>query len=253
MFPAYRMTFMSDIRLFEVGGCVRDDLLGVTSKDVDFAVEAPSFEAMEAHILAQGMRIFQRKPEFLTIRAGVPKSHPLRKRCSDADFVMCRRDGASLDGRRPESVSPGTIFDDLARRDFTVNAIARDPDGALLDPHGGAEDLRARLLRFVGDGETRIREDALRILRGLRFSITKGLTIDEPHLFNDPAMVSLLDRQTADGRFAVATDRIRGELDKAFAFDTLATLVALESLPNLRSVIFSREGLSLSATMRKRK
>ena len=252
----HRMTFMNKhgIRLWEVGGCVRDDLLGSTSKDVDFAVEAPSFAAMEAHIQGQGLKIFLSKPEFLTIRAGVPKGHPLRARCSDADFVLCRRDGVSLDGRRPESVTAGTIFDDLARRDFTINAIARCAEsGELLDPHHGREDLQARILRFVGDGETRIREDALRILRGLRFSVTKGLAIAEPRLFNDPAMVALLDRRTADGRFAVATDRIRGELDKAFAFDTLGTLLALESLPNLRAGIFSREDLSLSATMQKRK
>lgn len=250
------MTSMKNhgIKLFEVGGCVRDDLLGLSSKDVDFAVQALSFEQMERHIVRMGLKIFMRKPEFLTIRAGVPKGHALRERCSDADFVLCRKDGASLDGRRPESVQAGTIFDDLARRDFRMNAMCRDPfTGQILDPHGGQADIEARRLNFVGDGETRIREDALRILRGLRFSVTKGLRIVEPHLFNDPEMVSLLDRRTSEGKFAVATDRIRGELDKAFAFDTLGTLLALENLPNLRSVVFSREGISLSATMRKRK
>ena len=165
------------------------------------------------------------------------------------------RTAPSLDGRRPESVQAGTIFDDLARRDFRMNAMCaaiRSP-ARYLTPTGGQADIEARRLNFVGDGETRIREDALRILRGLRFSVTKGLRIVEPHLFNDPEMVSLLDRRTSEGKFAVATDRIRGELDKAFAFDTLGTLLALENLPNLRSVVFSREGISLSATMRKRK
>ena len=201
---------------------------------------------MQAEIESQGLKIFLSKPEFLTIRAGVPKGHALRSRCKDADFVLCRKDGPTSDGRRPEFVEAGTIFDDLARRDFTVNAIARCAEtGEIIDPHGGRADLESRTLDFVGDGEERIREDALRLLRGVRFSITKGLTILAPHLFNDPKLVALLP--------PVSTERVRDELDKMFAFDTLETLRALEFLPNLRDVVFSRPGLSLSATMKARK
>ena len=233
------------VKLFEVGGCVRDGLLGLKSKDVDFAVEAPSFEVMEEHIAGMGLKIFLSKPEFLTIRAGVPKGHWLRERCSDADFVLCRKDGPSTDGRRPDFVEPGTIFDDLARRDFTVNAIARDPvTGELIDPHDGADDLRMRLLRFVGDGEQRIKEDGLRILRGVRFSLTKGLAIDEPWLFNSEL--------TGQQLLGVATERIRDELNKMLAFDTRRTLVILEQFPHLRDAIFDRQDLSLEATQRKR-
>ena len=237
---------MTEIRLYEVGGCVRDELLGVASKDVDYAVEAPSFEAMEAYIKAEGLNIFLSKPEFLTIRAGVPKGHKLRERCKDADFVLCRVDGPSADGRRPEFVEAGTILDDLARRDFTVNAIARCvKTNELLDPHGGRDDLEARLLRFVGNGADRIQEDALRILRGVRFSITKGLTLDDPWLFNAPSSVDRLP--------GVSTERVREELNKMFAFDTLKTLQVFEDFPNLRDVVFSRPGLSLMATMKARK
>lgn len=230
------------IRLFEVGGCVRDELLGLASKDVDFAVEAPSFEAMEEHIKAEGLKIFLSKPEFLTIRAGVPKGHKLRERCKDADFVLCRKDGPTADGRRPEFVEPGTIFDDLARRDFTVNAIARCVEsGELIDPHGGQDALRLRLLEFVGDGEERIKEDALRILRGIRFSITKGLTIGEPFLFNDHIPES------------VSTERVREELNKMLAHDTMAALKIFEDFPILRESVFRRPDLSLEATMKKRR
>lgn len=232
------------IRLFEVGGCVRDELLGVTSKDVDFAVEAQSFESMRRHIERVGLKIFLSKPEFLTIRAGVPKGHPLRERCKDADFVLCRKDGPSTDGRRPDSVEAGTILDDLARRDFTVNAIARCVEtGDLLDPHGGVEDLKARTLRFVGNAEERIDEDGLRILRGLRFSLTKGLRIANPGVFDSKA----------DMLESVSTERVREELNKMLAFNTLQTLLMLQAFSHVRAAIFSRDGLSLDATMKRRK
>lgn len=236
------------IKLWEVGGCVRDDILGVPTKDIDFAVEAPSFEAMEAHILAEGMRIFQTKREFLTIRAGVPKEHPLRARCKDADFVLCRRDGVSTDGRRPDSVSAGSILDDLARRDLTVNALARCPiTGSVLDPHGGISDLESRIIRFVGDAMRRIDEDGLRVLRALRFSITKVMKFA-------PETAEALSSDLATERLAgCSTERIMGELNKMFACDTLATLALLESFPGIREACFSRPGLSIGATMKKRK
>jgi len=233
------------VRLYEVGGCVRDELLGLSSKDVDFAVEAPSYQAMEDHINAMGLKIYLSKPEFLTIRAGVPVGHALRERCRDADFVLCRKDGPSVDGRRPESVEAGTILDDLARRDLTVNAIARCVEsGELLDPHGGAEDLKRREIHFVGDAMTRIREDGLRILRALRFSLTKGLTIIDGDVLNSAESFILLR--------SVSTERIQQELDKMFAHDTLKTLLLLEDYPNVRDAVFSRDGLSLMATMKKR-
>ena len=235
------------IRMFEVGGCIRDELLGRSSKDVDFAVEAPSFEAMEDHIRAEGMKIWLSRPEFLTIRAGVPKSHKLRERCkgSGVDFVLCRKDGPTLDGRRPQFVEPGTIFDDLRRRDFTVNAMARCAEtGEIIDPHGGKEDLEARLLRFVGDGAERINEDGLRVLRGLRFSVTKGLTIHAPELFDDQEMTDKLR--------SVSTERIKDELNKMFAFSTPMTLEILQRFARVAEAAFDRPDFSLMATMRKR-
>src|SRR5687768_11467708 len=106
---------MTDIRFFRVGGCVRDELLGIESKDIDFAVEADSFEAMRDAVHARCSKVFLETPEFLTIRGLDPD-------IGAVDFVLCRKDGPTKDGRRPEFVEPGTILDDLARRDFTVNA-----------------------------------------------------------------------------------------------------------------------------------
>jgi len=241
------MRMTDTIKLFEVGGCVRDALLGVQSKDVDFAVVAPSFEAMEAHIVAMGLKIFISKPEFVTIRAGVPKGHELRSRCKDADFVLCRKDGPSTDGRRPDFVETGSLEDDLRRRDFTVNALARGLDGELIDLFDGVADLESRTLRFVGDPMKRIGEDGLRVLRGFRFMITKGLTADQETM---RALTSVL---AVEKLACVSIERIRDEIEKMVLHDTLAAMKLLASVPgDLQRAIF-RSGLRLSATLKGKK
>jgi tRNA nucleotidyltransferase/poly(A) polymerase len=233
------------IKLFEVGGAVRDELMGLQSKDVDFAVEAPSFGAMKAHLLSEGFKIFVEKEEFVTIRAAVPQGHKLRERTRDADFVLCRKDGPTADGRRPEFVEAGTLADDLARRDFTMNAIARDPfTGAIIDPHGGVEDIKARTLRFVGDPMERIREDGLRVLRGLRFNITKRLRVDPTTLD------ALHSPEAADMLSCVSIERVREEIEKMFAFDTKQALILFSCLPTLTVEAIFRGGLRLSATLK---
>jgi tRNA nucleotidyltransferase (CCA-adding enzyme) len=201
------------VKVFQVGGAVRDKLLGLKSKDIDFAVEASSFEAMHKHVQSTCKQIFLIKPEFLTIRALHPK-------LGAVDFVMCRKDGAYSDGRRPNTVEPGTIFDDLARRDFTVNAMAIDEAGNLIDPHNGQQDLEDRLLRCVGLASDRFNEDALRILRAMRFSITKDLKLSAgiQAVLREPEIwVPKLE--------SVSTERKREELHKCFAHSTPETLL----------------------------
>lgn len=237
------MTTTTTTERFEVGGCVRDSLMGADSKDVDFVCIAPSFEAMRSDLIREGFTIWQERPEFVTIRAGVPEGHVLRERTKDADFVLARKDGPTADGRRPEFVEPGTLADDLARRDFTVNAIARAADGTLTDPFGGVADIESRTLRFVGDPSERIREDGLRVLRGLRFMVTKGFQPEAvtAMALSGPLAVEMLS--------AVSVERIREEVERMAAFDTLATLDVLARLsPAMRSAIF-RDGLRLSATL----
>lgn len=234
------------IKVYEVGGAVRDGLLGLRSKDVDFAVEAPSFAAMLAYIESDlGLKVFLAKEEFLTIRAGVPVGHKLRERCKDADFVLCRKDGPTLDGRRPQFVEPGTILDDLARRDFTVNAIARDPfTGDLIDPHGGAADIETRTLRFVGDAQTRIREDGLRVMRAFRFVVTKGFAME------DLTHWAVRSQVAVEMLSCVSVERIREELDKMFTHNTMAALDMIASFHrDLQTAIF-RGGLRLAPTLK---
>jgi tRNA nucleotidyltransferase (CCA-adding enzyme) len=241
------MTDMTKTEFFEVGGCVRDDLLGVESNDVDFTVVGPStFEAMETELVGMGFQVFTTNPEFVTVRAMVPESMPeLRARTKVADFVLARKDGASSDGRRPDFVEPGTLMDDLARRDFTVNAMARGLDGELVDPFDGVRDLCSHTLRFVGDPMTRLREDGLRMLRGFRFMVTKDL---EPDGF---AMAALGSDEAATLLRSVSKERMVMELDKMFKFDTLATLELLVSLPVHTVEAMFPEGLRLSPTLKK--
>src|ERR1035438_8197642 len=103
------------IKCYQVGGFVRDRLLGVKSKDLDYAVECADYPTMLRWIQSQG-KVYLEQPEFWTVRAHIGKL--------PADYVLCRKDGQYGDGRRPDSVSVGTLLDDLARRDFSVNAIA---------------------------------------------------------------------------------------------------------------------------------
>lgn len=243
---AERFTF------FEVGGAVRDAFLGVDSKDVDFTVVATGFDTVDdaftaflAHLDAEGFRVFESRPAFLTVRARVPEGHPLAARTDVADFVMARRDGVSSDGRRPDFVEAGSLADDLARRDFTVNAMAMTVDGALVDPHGGKDDLRAMTLRFVGDPMDRVREDGLRVLRAFRFMVTKGFTPTAD------TMAVLVSEEAAAMLGRVSAERVRDEVDKMFTVDTLGTLALMADLPaHTREAMF-RDGVRLAATMKK--
>jgi len=235
---------MSGICFYEVGGCIRDEFMGLKSKDVDFTVVAPSFDAMRSELVDRGFTIWEERPEFGTIRAGVPKDDILRARTKDADFVLARKDGPSSDGRRPDFVEPGDLIDDLARRDFTVNSIARSVQGEIIDPFGGRADIEDRILRFVGDPEERIREDGLRVIRGFRFMVMKGLT---PTPFTARALVSHI---AIDMLAGVAIERVQQELDRMFKFDTIATMEVLAHgmPPEMVDVIF-RDGLRLGATL----
>ncbi len=236
------------MEMYLVGGIVRDMILGIRSKDHDFSVILPEgtiepFSVMRNNLIDRGVEIFVETDEFLTIRgrfARDDKDYP----GVAADFVLARKESTESDGRRPDAVEPGTLLDDLSRRDFTVNAMALMADGELIDPFDGQEDLRDRTLRFVGDPMTRIREDALRVMRALRFSVTKGfiMALETEEAICDPAVPILLSR--------ISEDRRSEELSKMFTFDTEASLDALASIPTgLRGAIFSGR-VRLDSTLR---
>jgi tRNA nucleotidyltransferase (CCA-adding enzyme) len=141
-----------------VGGCVRDRLLGRPLKDVDIATSARPEEvsALFAHTIPTGIR----HGTVTVVHQG--KSY---------EVTTYRMESGYSDGRRPDTVNyVGDIAEDLARRDFTVNAIAVDLSGACIDPFQGRRDLALRFIRCVGDPRQRFAEDALRMLRAIRFA-----------------------------------------------------------------------------------
>lgn len=260
---------MTTINLHTVGGIVRDNLLGIRSKDVDMSVTIPNeiglsidqgFGIMRDTLVKAGVTIWEDRPEFLTIRGGVAKDHPLAQFGSkDLDFVLARRDGPSRDGRRPDFVVVGSLADDLNRRDFTVNAMARkvgslDAEGEftaspdvchIIDPHRGIEDLANMTLRFVGDPMTRIAEDGLRVMRALRFVVTKGFTMASE------TRDAIEDVRSAVLLTSVSEERREGELSRMLGTNTLGTLDLFRTLPpHLMEAMFSGR-VRLAATLRK--
>lgn len=149
-----------------VGGCVRDRLLGIATKDIDIATSARPEEVA---------RLF---PDVRFVGASFGVSL-VRLGGFSFEVATFRRDGRYLDHRHPESVSYGTIEDDAARRDFTCNALFHDPiEDRTIDLVGGVADLKAGVLRAVGEPGKRFREDALRLLRAIRFATRLGFEIE---------------------------------------------------------------------------
>jgi tRNA nucleotidyltransferase/poly(A) polymerase len=130
---------------------------------------------MEKWMTDQGFTIFLSVPEMFTIRAKFPTDHKFAK--LDADFVMARKEVGYIEGTRRPILELGTLEDDLMRRDFTLNAMAEDVDGNIIDLFNGQEDLQMKLLRTPLDAKITMMDDPLRILRAIRFSITKGFLI----------------------------------------------------------------------------
>jgi tRNA nucleotidyltransferase/poly(A) polymerase len=238
----------------EVGGAVRDKFLGLDSKDVDFVAvpeNADTFLNADAafmflctHLKEQGFKVFLETPEFFTVRAQVPDGHPLKERTNVSDFVLARKDSKSSDGRRPDFVLPGTLMDDLRRRDFSVNAMAI-LNGELIDPFGGKQDLENNLLKFVGDPIERITEDGLRVMRALRFFVTKGFDIDADtwDAVNSDFAAEMLHK--------VSIERIRDELEKMFIADTTLSMQLLADVRSKMKEAIFRDGLRLMPTLKK--
>lgn len=176
------------------GGCVRDSLLGRRPSDWDIASSASPEEvlALFPRCVPTGI-----KHGTVTVLSGG----------GSVEVTSFRAEGGYSDHRRPDSVSFGCPLEaDLARRDLTVNAMAMDAAGEITDPFGGRDDLRRRLLRCVGEPERRFDEDALRMLRTVRFSAQLGFEIEPRTLEAIRALAHL-----ASG---LSAERVRDELLK---------------------------------------
>lgn len=242
---------------YEVGGKVRDELLGLQSKDIDY-VAVPNinefitsdsyitstieqlFLNLKEFLLKEGYQIFLETPSCYTIRAKFPKGHI--NEGIVADFVLARKEIGYKEGTREPIVVPGTLYDDLERRDFTVNAIAKDINGVLYDPFNGQQDLKDRVLRTPIKGEITFSDDPLRLLRAIRFAITKDFIIDDSiHYF-------ILNFNYDKSFSVVSEERIREELYKCFKFNTLKTITYLMRYLQLKKYIFNNTNLWLKPT-----
>lgn len=250
---------IGDFKFYEVGGKIRDELLGLTNKDVDY-VAVPTeavyskihpceaqlsparlmFKALKSYLEEQKFEIFLVTPECYTIRAKFPEGYKYQ---GVADFVMARKEVGYVPGTRTPIVEPGNLYDDLSRRDFTVNAMAKDPDtGEIIDYFGGIHDLECKVLRTPLNPIETFDDDPLRILRGVRFAITKHFDLED----SEWEAISTYDY--INKMSVVSEERIREELIKCFKHDTIMTLWYLNQLPRLRDYIFTHTNLWLKPT-----
>jgi hypothetical protein len=181
-----------------VGGAVRNLVLGMPLKDFDLATDAAPERTirMFRSVIPTGI-------QHGTVTLVYRKQH--------FEITTFRLDGAYTDARRPDSVAfTPDVREDLRRRDFTINAMALDLAGRrLVDPHGGCQDLRRRLIRTVGEASERFNEDGLRIMRGLRFGAQLGFSLEADTW---AAMSDRLERLSG-----VSVERFRDELLKTLA------------------------------------
>ena len=156
---------------YVVGGCVRDSLLGCTPEDWDITTSATP-----SQVKALFPKTFDTGIRHGTVTVLIDHT--------PFEVTTFRQDGDYVNHRTPAQVEFTTsIEEDLARRDFTVNAMAYNPSRGLVDPFGGQKDLEKSLLRCVGDANLRFTEDALRMLRAVRFSAQKGFDIEKTLIF----------------------------------------------------------------------
>ena len=156
---------------YVVGGCVRDFLLGKPVSDTDIATSALPIET-EKILRSKHIKVIETGIKHGTVTAVIGKT--------PYEITTFRTDGEYKDSRRPESVEfVRDIKEDLSRRDFTVNAMAYSENSGLIDLFGGRQDLENKVIRAVGDPDKRFKEDALRIMRALRFSSVLGFEIEE--------------------------------------------------------------------------
>jgi tRNA nucleotidyltransferase (CCA-adding enzyme) len=220
-----------------VGGCVRDLILGNEPKDWDIATNAKPEEIQ--NIFPESVY----KNNFGTV-AVKTDSEDLKLKI--VEITTFRLEGKYSDKRHPDEIKfAKNIHEDLSRRDFTINALALnlEGDGEIIDPYGGREDLKNKVLKTVGDPEARFTEDALRLMRAVRFATEFDLQIEFETRRAILKHAGLLE--------AIAKERVRDELIKILMTQRAAQgIILLEELDLLRYVIPElREGLGMTQNL----
>ncbi len=202
---------------FAVGGCIRDSLRGKTPADWDITTAATP---------EQTMALFPK-----TVPTGI--AHGTITVLIDKtgyEVTTFRKDGVYENHRSPESVTfTDDITQDLSRRDFTMNAMAYHPETGLVDPFGGQEDIKKQLIRCVGNPKIRFDEDALRMLRAIRFASQTGFTICEDILSAIKSLAPFI--------CAISAERIRDELLKTLLSDHLEPMITLRETGLLKLIL----------------
>ena len=219
-------------QLWLVGGALRDRLLGIECHDLDYATDADP-DAVEALVRGLGATVTTVGKRFGTIGVRIEGFW--------SEVTTFRGDSYSGGTRWPDVTFGASIEDDLARRDFTINAFAEDTaSGRFIDRYGGRDDLAARRIRAVGEPVERFREDPLRILRGLRFASQLGFEIEAATLAGMAATAHLiptlsqervtaeLDRLLLGAEPARGLEALRESGALAFALPELAPMVGCE-------------------------
>jgi tRNA nucleotidyltransferase (CCA-adding enzyme) len=217
----------NDFKCYFVGGCIRDSLMGIEPKDIDLCTDATPQQMIEC--FSRDRRTNMVLPTGLmhgtltVILNKIPYE------------ITTLRIDANHDGRHAEVTFTDDLTTDQNRRDLTINSMAMDFDGNIIDPFGGQDDLINRKIRFVGDADARIIEDYLRILRWFRFH--QRFANGTP--FDAETMDAI--RRNADGMKIISVERIWAEISKAMTYDNPTMLFkGMEAaciLPYLRGVI----------------
>ena len=245
------------MKIYLVGGAVRDKLMGLKPKDLDYVMVLDNiqnmtveqgFETMRQYMINEGFTIWLETPEMFTIRAKFPSHYKFK---GDADFVLARKEiGYAEDSRRPK-LELGTLYDDLERRDFTVNAMAEDENGHVIDPFDGRKSLEKGILITPLHPDDTFLDDPLRMIRALRFAITKNM-----QMVNSIKEAMKNEKTQQKFRDVVSQERVREELVKMFSHNTKKTLKLLvdansDYFPGLLDICFYEKGLWLKPTCEK--
>lgn len=251
------------MKIYLVGGAVRDKLLGIESKDLDYVMvfqhknwadgvpldPIDGFDIMRDWMEKKGFEIFLETPEMFTIRARFPKDH--KNAGTTADFVLARKEVGYVEGTRRPILELGDLSDDLARRDFTINAMAEDDEGNLIDLFGGEKDLKNGVLRTPLDPDVTFADDPLRVLRAFRFALTKGMQMS--FAVRDAMRNPFILKKMKE---VVSQERVREEISKMMKHNTkkaVKLLVEAENnfCPGILDICFG-EDIWLKPTTEKR-
>ena len=211
-------------KLYLTGGYVRDTLLNRTVKDRDFAVQTNIPWNVFIRRVEEVGKIYQMREDCLTIRCNI--------KGENLDLAFLRKEEKYLDGRHPSLVMrTNSLKNDGVRRDFTINSMYMNSNSSIIDNFEGKKDIENKLIRCVGDAGKRFREDYLRILRAIRFSIQLEFKIENKTFY---AM-----QRNVKGLAIISIDRIKDELNKCLMINSKSTMEELLRIEDMMETLDS--------------